>query len=91
MDPMTARNAAAPARLVAIRLAPEVIARLDVVAATLTRPGLEATRTDALRVALMTGLQAIEQDLQPPPAKARRVRPTPGTAKATPPTRRKRG
>ena len=46
----------------AVRLDPELIARLDVIAAKLSRPGLEVTRTDAIRIALLTGLQAIEKE-----------------------------
>ena len=46
----------------AIRLDPELIARLDAVAAKLTRPGLEVTRSDAMRICLLTGLQAIEKE-----------------------------
>ena len=46
----------------AIRLDPELIDRLDAVAAKLSRPGLEVTRSDAMRIALMTGLQAIEKE-----------------------------
>ena len=46
----------------AIRLDPEVIGRLDAVAAKLSRPGLEVTRSDAMRIALLTGLQAIEKE-----------------------------
>jgi hypothetical protein len=46
----------------AIRLDPELIARLDAVAGKLTRPGLEVTRSDAMRICLLTGLQAIEKE-----------------------------
>ncbi len=44
----------------AVRLDPELLARLDAVATKLSRPGLEVTRADAIRIALATGLQAIE-------------------------------
>lgn len=46
----------------AVRLDPELIARLDAIAGKLSRPGLEVTRTDALRICLLTGLQAIEKE-----------------------------
>jgi len=46
----------------AVRLDPEMVARLDAIAAKLSRPGLEVTRTDAIRIALLTGLQAIEKE-----------------------------
>jgi predicted transcriptional regulator len=45
-----------------VRLDAEVIARLDAIASKLSRPGLEVTRTDALRIALMTGMQVIEKE-----------------------------
>ena len=57
----TARDKA-PTVQTAVRLEAEVIARLDAIAAKMCRPGLEVTRTDALRIALMTGLQAIEKE-----------------------------
>jgi hypothetical protein len=44
-----------------VRVDPEVIARLDAVAAKLSRPGLELSRTDAVRIALLEGLARIEQ------------------------------
>ena len=46
----------------AVRLDPELIARLDAIAGKMSRPGLEVTRTDALRICLLTGLQAIEKE-----------------------------
>lgn len=46
----------------AIRLEAELIKRLDAVAERLSRPGLTVTRTDAVRVALLTGLEAIERE-----------------------------
>jgi predicted transcriptional regulator len=46
----------------AVRLDAEVVARLDAIAAKMSRPGLEVTRTDALRIALMTGLEKIEKE-----------------------------
>jgi predicted transcriptional regulator len=47
---------------VAVRLDADVIGRLDAIAAKLTRPGLGVTRTDAIRIALMTGLEAMEKE-----------------------------
>ena len=46
----------------AVRLDPELLARLDAVATKLSRPGLDVTRADAIRIALATGLQAIEKE-----------------------------
>jgi hypothetical protein len=46
----------------AVRLDLELITRLDAIARKLSRPGLEVTRTDALRICLLTGLQAIEKE-----------------------------
>lgn len=45
-----------------IRLDAETLERIDRVAEMLTRPGLEATRTTALRVAIVTGLDALLGD-----------------------------
>jgi predicted DNA-binding protein len=47
---------------VAVRLEGDLIARLDAVAKKLSRPGLEVTRADAIRVALEAGLSAIEKE-----------------------------
>ncbi len=47
---------------VGIRLDEDVLARLDAIAEKLSRPGLELTRTDAIRIALETGLKAIEKE-----------------------------
>jgi len=46
----------------AVRLEAVVIARLDAIATKMCRPGLEVTRTDALRIALMTGIEVIEKE-----------------------------
>jgi predicted transcriptional regulator len=51
-----------PTHQIAVRLDADVISRLDAVASKLTRPGLSVTRTDAIRIALLTGLQAIEKE-----------------------------
>jgi hypothetical protein len=46
----------------AIRFDADVVARLEALALQLSRPGLPLTRSDALRVALMTGLEHIERE-----------------------------
>ena len=51
-----------PTTQVAIRLDADVLDRLDALAARLSRPGLALTRTDALRIAIATGLDAAEKD-----------------------------
>ncbi len=51
-----------PTQQIAVRLDADVIGRLDAIASKLTRPGLAVTRTDAIRIALLTGLQAIEKE-----------------------------
>lgn len=51
-----------PAVQTAIRLDQSVIDRLDAAAAKLSRPGLAVTRSDAMRICLLTGLQAIEKE-----------------------------
>lgn len=47
---------------IAIRFEPSVVARLEALARKLSRPGLPLSRADALRVALMTGLEQIEHE-----------------------------
>ena len=51
-----------PAVQTAVRLDPELLARLDAAAAKLSRPGLVLTRADAIRIALATGIEAIERE-----------------------------
>lgn len=51
-----------PTQQIAVRLEEDLIGRLDMVAKKLSRPGLELTRTDAVRVCLLTGLQQIEKE-----------------------------
>jgi predicted DNA-binding protein len=46
----------------AIRLDQDVLDRLDAAAAKLSRPGLAVTRSDAMRICLLTGLEAIEKE-----------------------------
>jgi predicted transcriptional regulator len=46
----------------AIRLDQDVLDRLDAIAAKLSRPGLAVTRSDAIRICLLTGLQDIEKE-----------------------------
>lgn len=53
-----------PTQQIAVRLDPDVLGRLDTIATKLSRPGLALTRTDAIRIALLTGLQAIEKERQ---------------------------
>ena len=45
---------------IAIRLDGDLVVRLDALASKLSRPGLEVTRTDAMRVAIATGLDTID-------------------------------
>jgi predicted DNA-binding protein len=52
----------APTQQIAVRLEAELLGRLDAVAAKLSRPGLALTRTDAVRVCLLTGLEHIEKE-----------------------------
>jgi hypothetical protein len=47
---------------VAIRFTEAMIARLDAVAVKLSRPGLKLTRADAIRIAIESGLPAIEKE-----------------------------
>lgn len=47
---------------IAVRLEGDLVARLDAVAAKLSRPGLDITRADAIRVALEAGLTALENE-----------------------------
>jgi len=51
-----------PTQQIAVRLDADVIGRLDAISGKMSRPGLEVTRTDAIRIALLTGLQAIEKE-----------------------------
>jgi uncharacterized protein (DUF4415 family) len=51
-----------PSVQTAVRLDADVIDHLDTIAKKLSRPGLEVTRTDALRIALMTGIEVIEKE-----------------------------
>lgn len=44
---------------VVIRLEREIVDRLEALAAQLAKPGLKITRTDAVRVALIAGLDAL--------------------------------
>lgn len=44
---------------VVIRLEREIVDRLEGLAAQLAKPGLKITRTDAMRVALIAGLDAL--------------------------------
>lgn len=46
----------------AVRLENEVIARLDKLAAKLSRPGLQLTRADAIRICLAEALPRLERE-----------------------------
>ena len=48
--------------LVAVRFEHDIVAKLDKLAAELSRPGLKTTRDDALKVAVVVGLAAFEGD-----------------------------
>ena len=61
-DLMTPKKESPDKVQVAVRLDADVVARLDAVAAKLSRPGLELTRADAIRIALETGLRSIEKE-----------------------------
>jgi hypothetical protein len=73
----------------AFRVDRDAVARLDALARRLCRPGLVVTRSDALRVALHVGLDALARELDPersvsmPASKIRRA----NTANATTSTR----
>jgi hypothetical protein len=59
---MATKKATPETTQVAVRLAPDLLRRLDTAARKLSRPGLELTRADAIRIALETGLQSIEKE-----------------------------
>jgi hypothetical protein len=46
---------------VTFRLAAELLARLDKVAVSLSRPGLKITRSDVLKMAVIEGLRVLEK------------------------------
>lgn len=52
-----------------IRLDDDAIARLDALAESLSRPGLPLTRADAMRIAIMTGLDTIDAEAKRKPTK----------------------
>jgi len=49
-------------KYVAVRLDDEVVARVDALLPHLSRPGMRATRSDALRMLLMRALADVEKD-----------------------------
>jgi hypothetical protein len=51
-----------PTQRTAARLAPDMVIRPDAIAAKLSRPRLEVARTDAIRIALLTGLESMERE-----------------------------
>lgn len=76
-----------------IRLDDATLERVDKVAARLTRPGLELTRTDALRVCLLTGLEALEREARtsPPGGPSSRRGAVAPTLARVPTARKRRG
>jgi predicted DNA-binding protein len=58
----TTSNDKRASQQIAVRLDADVVSRLDAIAAKLSRPGLTVTRTDAIRIALMTGLESMERE-----------------------------
>jgi hypothetical protein len=76
----------APIKAVAMRLDPELLARVDAVAVTLSRPGITVSRTDAVRVLLHEALAARDTGSTAAPspapraAPARRAPPAPSSA-----------
>ena len=61
-DTMAKKQTEGPAMQVGVRLEAAMIERLDALAKHLSRPGLALTRADAVRIALATGLDAIEHE-----------------------------
>jgi len=55
-------GAASKTELVAVRFEHDVLAKLDRLATELSGPGLKTTRADALKVAVVVGLAALEGD-----------------------------
>ncbi|WP_394841310.1 hypothetical protein LZC95_30095 [Pendulispora brunnea] len=51
---------------ISIRVPPEWLERADVVATKMSRPGLEMTRADVLRMALVQGLDLVEREVKKP-------------------------
>jgi len=58
----TKRSGANKTELVAVRFELDIVTKLDKLAADLSQPGLKATRADALKVAVVVGLAALEGD-----------------------------
>jgi len=54
---------------ISIRVPPEWLERADAVAEKMGRPGLEMTRADVLRMALVQGLEFVEQEVKKNPSK----------------------
>ena len=63
-----------------IRADQETLDRIDRLAARLSRPGAELTRSDATRAAVLRGLDAMEAELGPAPKPAAKKGKTPGKA-----------
>jgi len=51
---------------ISIRVPPEWLQRADAIAAKMARPGLEMTRADVLRMALVQGLDSVEREVKKP-------------------------
>ena len=51
-----------PTLQVAVRLAHGLVGRIDAIAAKLSRPGLELSRADSLRIAIESGLERLERE-----------------------------
>jgi hypothetical protein len=47
--------------LVAFRLTPALVARVDAIASALSRPGLEVSRSEAAKTVLVAGLALVEE------------------------------
>ena len=62
---MSHRPPKKPKKHVAVRLDSEEIARIDALLPRLSEPWRKATRSDALRAALLRGLELLEQETPP--------------------------
>lgn len=52
----------AATKMLSIRVDASAFDRLDALAVKLSRPGLDLSRSDAARIALETGIEALEQE-----------------------------
>ena len=67
------RQAPAPTVQLALRIPPEWLKEADEMAGILSKPGMEATRSDGFRRAIGRGMQAIRDDHAPAPVGAEKV------------------